>query len=993
MKLTFLGGADEVGASCTLIEIAGKKILVDAGIRISPKTSRGLQNDQLPHLAHIADVGGPDVILITHAHTDHTGALPQVIRSYPHVPIYGTQATIDLSRVLLSDSSRLMESRLEADGELPLYDAEDVERLFEYWQAVPFTKAIKLGADLQATFHTSGHIAGAGMIVFESTEGVLVMSGDVSVSTQRTVVSAKPPRIKADALVLESTYGGRPHANRAYEERRLIDTLKKVVEGGGKVLIPAFALGRAQEVIQILLAFRDELDAPVYVDGMVRAVCDAYDGFSEILPKATTRMAGDRKLFFRQNVRPVRSKRERDEIMRDDKPKIIVASSGMLTGGASVAYAAALAPDERNAIFLTGYQDEESPGRFLQNVLARKQRGDVPIMHLGKDRVPLRCQLGKYSLSAHADGDELINIAEALDAERVFLVHGDTEARDALWEGLKQKKRFVSRPKVGQEKLIEPRRQLTINRDDGDAPSQSVDPEALWNMLGAHQGEEITARELAQVWYGDVEKWRRIVEALEEDAFYFAQDWRDKQKFTVKKRWQVEKSIRSRHLMRQHSDLAGKLVVARNANHQPRLAVVTGTHEDGFTAVMQATKANNYSGDALVWVIGEWNESEDANTKLLLNDLLSEVETTTESVMPYATRQLLAAKGEPVRPEAYVSPLPQPLPEGEASEKLLHQHQVELAAVVLALAIDGATYTDDGLYVERALPNGPVNQQVARNAALRAFPTEARLRKVGLLQHKKTLILTFDFPEVARDKYRDAIEALRLETGWEANVKMTTNQQALSSAVSDVLPPGTLIVKGPSLYMNQHEVTAEVEGLTDEQIAEVETAYRELTHHKLRLVKRETADPIAQMEIVPTPASDDGLNTKSNGPMEINAAYAVVQRALADKGLQKAGIKQENMVLTFISPQVGARYTADIEALARQTGYPMRIHEYPMQNIILDEARALLRRANWNVRKGPGIHTDRGEVSIKVADPVDDEELTRLSGQLEAATGYRLVIR
>ncbi len=994
MKLTILGGADEVGASCTLIEIAGKKILVDAGIRISPKTSRGLQNDQLPHLAHIADVGGPDVMLITHAHTDHTGALPQVIRSYPHVPIYGTQATIDLSRVLLSDSSRLMESRLEADGELPLYDAEDVERLFERWQPVSFQKAIKLGADLQATFHPSGHIAGAGMIVFESTEGVLVMSGDVSVSNQRTVVSAKPPRIKADALVLESTYGGRPHANRAYEERRLIDTLKQVVEGGGKVLIPAFALGRAQEVIQILLAFRDELDTPVYVDGMVRAVCDAYDGFSEILPKSTTKMAGNRKLFFRQNVRPVRSKQERDEIIRDDKPKIIVASSGMLTGGASVGYAAALAPDERNAIFLTGYQDEESPGRFLQNVLARKARGDTPILHLGKDRVPLRCQIGKYSLSAHADNDELISIAEALDAERVFLVHGDTEARDALWEGLKQKKRFVSRPKVGQEKVIEPRRQLTINRDDIDAPSQVVDVEALWNMLGAHQGEEITARELAQVWYGDVEKWRRVVESLEEDAYYFAQDWRDKQKFTVKKRWQVEKSIRSRHIMRRHPDLAGKLVVARNANNQPRLAVVTGTNEDGFTAVMQGTKANHHSGDALVWVIGEWNANEDENTKLQLNDLLSETETTIESVMPYATRQLLAAKGDPVQPTDYVSPLPQPLPEGEASETLLHQHQVELTAVVLALAIDGAAYTDDGLRVERALPNGPVNQQVARDAALRAFPPEARLRKVGILQHKKTLILTFDFPEVARDKYRDSIEALRLETGWDANVKMTTNQQALSSGVSDVLPPGSAIVKGPSLYMNQREVAAEVEGLTEDEVVEIEAAYMALTNYKLRLVRRgATTPPDALPEITPSANATDAPVPETDGPMEINAAYSVVRSALVEKGLQKAGSKHGEIVLTFISPQVGARHTEEITALAQQTGYAMRIHEYPMQNIIMDEARALLRRAGWNVRKGPGIHTDRGEVSVKLADPVDDEEVTRLSNELETATGYRLVIR
>ena len=197
------------------------------------------------------------------------------------------------------------------------------------------------------------------------------MSGDISKSEQRTVRSVQVPSIKADALVLESTYGGKLHANRVAEEKRLIETLKRVTERGGHVLIPAFELGRAQEVVQIILAYKDELDVPVYVDGMVRTVCDAYGTFADILPKQMVRMAGDEHLFFRGKIRPVRSNQHRNEIGMSNEPLVVVASSGMLTGGASVGYAKYFAPDERNAILKTGYQDEEAPGRFRLSHVAR----------------------------------------------------------------------------------------------------------------------------------------------------------------------------------------------------------------------------------------------------------------------------------------------------------------------------------------------------------------------------------------------------------------------------------------------------------------------------------------------------------------------------------------------------------------------------------------------------------------------------------------------
>src|SRR5579859_7896308 len=200
IRLTFLGGADEVGASSTLIEIAGRRLLVDAGIRISNKTSRGLKADQLPDLRRISEAGGIDALLVTHAHTDHTGALPLVTEHYPAIPVFATRPSLELIRVLQADSLRIMSTRSEQEGELPLFDALAVERLLNLCQPVEFLQSIQLGDGLKVTYYPAGHIIGAASLVIESAEGTIVMSGDLSLTPQRAVVAAQPPRVNADAL-------------------------------------------------------------------------------------------------------------------------------------------------------------------------------------------------------------------------------------------------------------------------------------------------------------------------------------------------------------------------------------------------------------------------------------------------------------------------------------------------------------------------------------------------------------------------------------------------------------------------------------------------------------------------------------------------------------------------------------------------------------------------------------------------------------------------
>ncbi len=974
MNITFLGGADEVGASSTLIEIAGKRILVDVGIRISPKTNRGIQNDQLPDLQPISAMGGFDYLLVTHAHTDHTGALPLVVEQYPHVPVLATRPTQVLTRILQADAQRIMKSKHEEEGELPIFDEIASQRLMDAFQTVEFNQPIHLGEGLQVTYHVAGHIAGAAMLVFESEEGTLVMSGDLSLNQQRAVVPAKIPRIKADALVLESTYGGKLHANRDAEEKRIIASLKAVTDGGGKALIPAFALGRAQEVLQIILAYRDQLDVPVYVDGMVRSVCNGYATFTDLLPPNSVKMAGDKHLFFREKVKAIVSNAERDAMLNDGMPAVIIASSGMLTGGASALYAKKMAGDPQNAIFLTGYQDEEAPGKMLQRLIkARADGADSGVIKIDGQPVTVRCMIDTYSLSAHADEAELVSVAEAMDASEIMLVHGDPSARHSLATRLRQRSRHVMTPRIGQTITFNfPKRPWGIARIKSGDNKEALNPLALWESLKGQAGNFFSARELAQMWWGDSTRASEVISVLANSP-YFTQDWRRNDTFQVRTEAQIQKANRSRAIMLANPDIVGKLVVLRDVNNRPHIAVVVNAGEDSFEAEVQGAKGRQYAGDAILWVIGTWERAEGVPLKSQLNALATKIKTIQDAVLPLDIRQRLVADAKPVIPDQL---LPNPLPEGV--------NRLEaLATIVWALAQDGATLEPDGLLPKYALQDGPVEQNRAREIALETFPPEARLRKVGMEAHRKRLILTFDFPERAPDKWMNLIDQLEEVTGWEVHLTPATNQQALGEALHELLPKGARLVKSPSYYMDRREVVADIADITPDILASLKAMYLDLTGFKLV-----TGNSTSATNAPPSP-SNAPITSKQ---MEINAAYGLIRAKLGDKGLYKTSLKGNGIVLTFISPQVGGRYHAEMNELAQQTGYPLSVHPHPNQQAILSVANRLIREAGWSLKKGIGIHTDRGEVSVTLTSAPDEVALLTVLADFLDQTGYLMVV-
>src|SRR5436309_105462 len=427
MQTIFIGGASGIGASCLAIQLADQWIVVDAGVRTDRKA------DPLPDLALLE---GKDVraIFVTHAHADHIGALPLLHQAFPTAPVFASRGTSLLMEVMLDDALKIMTRRAVEEMEVPLYPETLVAGMLTQVRPIPVGESFTLPVLPGITIQTSraGHIAGAVSLGFTAPDGSIVVSGDISSTPQRTVIGATPPQMDhCDVLVLESTYGARLHPNRQAEELRLAQAVANGLDQGGHTLIPCFGLGRGQELLLILQAAQEKgqiPEFPIYVDGLVRRVCSTYLLIPEALsPTLQRQIRKGFTPFTGRNVTFVRGERVRERILAGP-PACILSSSGMLTGGPSVWYAARIASDPNASILITGYQDEESPGKRLLDLAEKKEN----TLMLGGIQVEVRCQVAKYSLSAHADGGELAAYAAALKPKRVALVHGDPEARAAL---------------------------------------------------------------------------------------------------------------------------------------------------------------------------------------------------------------------------------------------------------------------------------------------------------------------------------------------------------------------------------------------------------------------------------------------------------------------------------------------------------------------------------------------------------------------------------
>lgn len=910
MKVTFLGGASEVGASCTLLEIGNSRILVDAGIRISPKASRGLSGDQLPDLNLLTNAGHLDAILITHAHTDHIGALPLVVERYPDTPIYATAPTIALIHTLLVDAHRIMTLRHYQEGELPLFDPTATELLLKAIQPIDFGQVIKISPDAQAVYHIAGHIVGAGMISIDTSEGLLFLSGDLSMTKQRMVTSAAPPSLHPSWMILESTYGGRLHANRAAEEHRLVQTLRSVIDRGGQALIPAFALGRAQELIQILLAYQAELPVPIYIDGMVRSVCDTYARYQDLLPTKTVMAAGDSHLFFRGNVRSVKSRESRYDIVNNLEPCIIIASSGMLTGGASTFYAHHLAPRPDNAILFTGYQDEESPGRFLQTLRSQRDKGEIPVVHLAGKPTQVRCTIDTYSLSAHADEAELVNMTLALDPQQVFLVHGDNEARASLAEALTRRNIKAHLPHSADTITLKPSSRVTPLHFTN-STSQSTHP----------------AKQL---------------------------------------------------LLQEFPTLPGQLIVLRMPGERPRAGVALRVYPDAFEALTTKNAPHTlYPQAALIWALGPWRYT--TTDYVVWRKALHAMSRQAIELIP----TLLPAK---LRSELKHSKTPINLPD------LLHRlqipshidRQIAELGIALALAADGAARTSQGLIpgYHPPMPKPTDKASISREIE-QSFPEAAGLRKVTVPKDdSEPITLHFTYPDLLTNQHTLLIRKLESRYKRTFQVHPHAHLPSLLQAFEGLKPPKTKITKKPGVYQDQRLVTVGIDGVTEQQITAISQTYLQKTGFTLQ---------INPATVKQAKAPEPGLTiSPDTGAKQINDTLArdLIKQTLLPFGLVKLTYQNNQFTLYYAVPDMGYRTQSQLQALANQTGYSLRVHPHENTQAVLTTIHRLALINGLTIQEKISLYQSEKRAVVRLLDAPAVAAQDNLIKQVNQELGY-----
>ena len=444
MRFLGLGGTNEVGASCYLYEFGDTRLLIDAGMRPTM-----IGEESLPMLELLKE-HPPDLMILSHAHLDHVGAIPRVKKLFPNLPIYTTRASQRLALEVLTDAVKVA----KAQGAIIYGLGDAMHAVAEMHIIKPFEPFSFAGG--RFSVYPAGHILGAVGILIETEEGKIFHTGDFSnITTLTTEEAYRPPTpISVDAVISEATYGDTILPGRKEQIRELIEAVGTVIEGGGRVLIPTFALGRAQEIILLLLNHQSNSKlpkVPIYLDGLVRKLTTTFDELMEEMPKKLQNLAKNLKTspFLKDNVVMVKDAKERQRIIEAYRPSIILASSGMLAGGPSPIYARHILQEVNSALFVVGYQDAESPGRRL---LELERGGEVLLPSLegeGFEPVSALCQVARYYLSAHADRVGIIAHLSRYPSSRVVLMHAEGNARYSLMEALK-KDYFVELPKNGE---------------------------------------------------------------------------------------------------------------------------------------------------------------------------------------------------------------------------------------------------------------------------------------------------------------------------------------------------------------------------------------------------------------------------------------------------------------------------------------------------------------------------------------------------------------
>ena len=426
-SLRFLGAADSVTGSRYLVQTPRARVLVDCGLFQGYKVLRARNRASFP-----VSPSTIDAVVVSHAHLDHSGYLPALVRDGYDGPIFSTEGTAELCRILLPDSAHLLEEEARHaatrgwsvhEHPEPLYTLEDAERALRQFRVLPFDAPHRLADGLDVQFRPAGHILGAAGVALDIDGTRLRFTGDLG-RVDDPLMRPPAPLERADVLVTESTYGDRVH-DAVDPEDVLGDIIRRTAGRGGVVLIPAFAVGRTETLLLHLSRLRDRNeipDVPIYVNSpMAVSGIDAYRRHPD-----EHRVAADELDRMYAVATLVSSVDESKLLNLRGGPMVIISASGMLTGGRVLHHVAAYGGDSRNAIVITGFQAGGTRGAALLG-------GARTLRIFGAD-VPIRAQVHHIeSMSAHADAEQLLDWMRHAERPRaVYVTHGEPAAADTL---------------------------------------------------------------------------------------------------------------------------------------------------------------------------------------------------------------------------------------------------------------------------------------------------------------------------------------------------------------------------------------------------------------------------------------------------------------------------------------------------------------------------------------------------------------------------------
>jgi len=422
IRVTPLGGAREVGRSCVLLQTPESNVLIDCGINTAASNSDRYPDFRASKIA----IDKLDAVVVSHSHLDHCGFIPYLYKYGYDGPVYCTEPTRDLMTLLQLDAVEVGERE---ERELP-YTSKEVRKTIKHTITLDYEEVADITPDMRLTLYNAGHILGSSVVHLHIGEGLhnLVYTGDLKFGDTRLLEAANYEFPRAETLIIESTYGGRydVQPKRKDAENELIQTIEDTIKKNGKVLVPVFSVGRSQEVMMVLENYSHYggLEIPIYLDGMIWEATAIHTSYPEYLKRnIKKRIFNGQNPFLMDNFERVNS-RKRKSIIESKEPCVILATSGMMTGGPSVEYFKNFADDPKNMITFVGYQAEGSLGRRIQNGL-----NELPIEKKGKmSNLKINMQVKTIDgFSGHADRRQLLGYAKKINPKpkRALVVHGE----------------------------------------------------------------------------------------------------------------------------------------------------------------------------------------------------------------------------------------------------------------------------------------------------------------------------------------------------------------------------------------------------------------------------------------------------------------------------------------------------------------------------------------------------------------------------------------